>query len=114
MIERENDSTAICKLFQGIAGKVPREGMDYLDPQQSGVAWLILIGAIAGVCLLLWLLNKALRKLGVREHRADRMGSSILEVERLVRPTAEHVLTARKERKVTLPDGREEPPDGSE
>ena len=38
--------------------------MDYLDPQKSAVAWLILIGVIAGVCLLLWLLNKALGKLG--------------------------------------------------
>lgn len=85
--------------------------MDYLDPQKSAVAWLILIGAITGVCLLLWLLNKALRKLGLREHRVDRMGSSMLEVERLVRPTAEHVLTARKQRKATLPDSKGGPPE---
>jgi hypothetical protein len=88
--------------------------MDYLDPQKSVIAWLILIAAIACVCLLLWLLNKGLRKIGVREHRVDRMGSSMLEVERLIRPAAEHVLTARKQRKAILPDGKDEPPETSE
>lgn len=83
--------------------------MNYLDPQKSAVAWLILIGSITLVCVLLWLLNKALRKLGVREHHVDRMGSSMLEVERLIRPTAEHVLSARKQRKATLPDGKDDP-----
>jgi hypothetical protein len=85
--------------------------MEYLDPQKSEVAWLILIGAIAGLCLLLWLLNRLLRLLGIKEHRVDRLGSSMLHMERLIRPTAEHVLTAKKQRKASLPDGKDEPPD---
>ncbi len=39
--------------------------MDYLDPQKSLIAWLVLAAGIAGVCLLVWLLNKLLRQLGV-------------------------------------------------
>jgi len=83
--------------------------MDYLDPQKSAVAWLIMIAAIAALCTLLWLVNKLLRKLGVREHPTDRVGSSLLEVERMFRPTAEHVITARQKRKSSLPSGKDDP-----
>ena len=88
--------------------------MDYLDPQKSPAADLILIAGIALVFLLLWLLNKLLRKLGVREHHVDRMGNSMLEMERMFRPSAEHVITARQKRKALLPDGEGDPPDDPE
>lgn len=87
-------------------------GVNYLDPQKSVIAWLVLFAAIAGLCLLLWLLNKLLRKLGVKDHRVDRLGASMLEMERLIRPSAEHVLMARSQRKVTLPSGEDNPPEG--
>jgi len=85
--------------------------MDYLDPQKSMVAWLVLLGGIAGVCWLLWLLNDLLKRFGVTEYRVDRLGSSMLEMERLFRPSAEHVLTVRRQRKATLPSGKDEPPE---
>lgn len=81
-----------------------------LDPQELPAA-LVLIAGIALVCLLLWLLNKLLNRLGVREHHVDRMGSSMLELERMFRPSAEHVITARRQRKATQPDGEGDPPD---
>ncbi len=84
--------------------------MDYLDPQKSPVAYLILFAGIALICVLLWLLNKLLRKFGVREHHVDRMGSSMLEMERMFRPSAEHVITARQQRKATKPRGDDDPP----
>ena len=87
--------------------------MGYLDPQKSLVAWVILLGAIAVLCLLLWLLNRGLRRLGIREHHVDRLGTSLLEVERLVRPSIEHVLTSRRERKAEQENGRGDPPLGS-
>ena len=83
--------------------------MNYLDPKQSPVAYLILIAAIVLLCVLLWLLNKGLRKLGVREHHVDRMGSSMLEMERMFRPGAEHVITARRHRKATHSQGDNDP-----
>jgi hypothetical protein len=84
--------------------------MDYFDTQKSLVATLILIAGIAAICLLLWLLNKLLRRFGVREHHVDRMGSSMLEMERMFRPSAEHVITARQKRKATKPRGDDDPP----
>lgn len=87
--------------------------MDYLDPQKSLLAWIILIAALAVLCLLLWLVNKLVRKLGVREHYVDRMGSSMLALERLIRPSAEHVLTARQTRKAVLPNRDGKPPSKS-
>lgn len=71
---------------------------------------LVLVAAIAALCFALWLLNRLLRKLGIREHHVDRMGSSMLEMERMFRPGAEHVITARKQRKAPLPDGEDDPP----
>jgi hypothetical protein len=71
---------------------------------------LLLLAGITALCFALWLLNRLLRKLGVREHHVDRMGSSMLEIERMFRPGAEHVITARKQRKATLPDGEGDPP----
>lgn len=88
--------------------------MNYLDPQQSPVAYLILIAAITAVCVLLWLLNRLLRKLGVREHRVDRMGSSMLEMERMFRPGAEHVITARQQRKASQRQGDDDVPNSEQ
>lgn len=81
-----------------------------MDPQKSAIAWLIMIAAIAALCALLWLVNKLLRRLGVHEHRADRVGSSLHEVERMFRPTAEHVIAARQKRKSNAPSGEDDPP----
>jgi hypothetical protein len=83
--------------------------MNYLDPQQSPVAYLVLIAAIAFICFVLWSLNRPLRKFGVREHHVDRMGSSMLEMERMFRPKAEHVITARQKRKAMQPTGDDDP-----
>ena len=85
--------------------------MDHLDPQESYLAWLVLLAVIALLCWCLWLLNRLLRRWGVKENRVDRLGSSMLELERLVRPSAEHIVTARKDRKITRPGGEGEPPD---
>jgi len=82
----------------------------YLDPQESVIGWFVLLAGFAAICLLLWLLNKLLRKLGVREHPTDRIGSSMLEIERLVRPRAEHVRTARRQRKAALHNAKGHPP----
>ena len=90
--------------------KVPQK-MNYLDPQQSPVAYLIVIAGIALICFLLWGLNRLLRKFGLREHHVDRMGSSMLEMERMFRPKAEHVITARQKRKAMQPSGDDEPPE---
>lgn len=79
--------------------------MNYLDPQKSPIAYLVVIGGVAALALLMWLLNRLLRKLGVREHYVDRMGSSMLEMERMFRPKAEHVITAREKRKAMQPSG---------
>jgi hypothetical protein len=85
--------------------------MNYLDPQQSPVAYLILFAGIALVCVLLWLLNRLLGKFGIREHHVDRMGSSMLEMERMFRPKAEHVITARQKRRALQPSGDDDPPE---
>ena len=60
---------------------------------------LALIGVIVFIVFLLWALNRFLRRLGGREHHVDRLGNSMLELERMFRPSAEHVITARQERK---------------
>ena len=85
--------------------------MNYLDPQQSPAAYLILIAGIAAICFLIWLLNRLLRKFGVREHHVDRMGSSMLEMERMFRPKAEHVITARQKRKALQAAEDDDPPE---
>jgi hypothetical protein len=85
--------------------------MNYFDPQQSPVAYLILLGGIGFLCVLLWLLNQLLRRFGLREHHVDRMGSSMLEMERMFRPKAEHVITARQKREAIQPSGDDEPPE---
>ena len=85
--------------------------MNYLDPQQSPVAYLLLIAGIAMICFLLWALNRLLRRFGLREHHVDRMGSSMLEMERMFRPNAEHVITARQKRKAMQDNGDDDPPE---
>ena len=82
-----------------------------LDPNNSLLTGLAVPVGLAVICLLLWLLNKLLRKLGVREHHVDRVGTGLLEVERLVRPRAEHVLTARRERRAEQAKGDDDPPE---
>jgi hypothetical protein len=84
--------------------------MNYLDPQQSPVAYLLWIAGIAMICFLLWALNRLLRRFGLREHHVDRMGSSMLEMERMFRPKAEHVIAARQKRKAMQDSGDGEPP----
>ena len=85
--------------------------MNYLDPQQSPVAYLVLIAGIGLICFLLWGLNRLLRRFGVREHHVDRMGNSMLEMERMFRPKAEHVITARQKRQALQNSGDDETPE---
>ena len=87
-----------------------------LDPNNSLLTGLAVPAGLAAICAIVWLLNKLLRTLGVREHSVDRVGSSLLELERLVRPRAEHVITARQQRKAEqgnddddLPKSRQSP-----
>ena len=47
----------------------------------------------------------------MREHHVDRMGSSMLEMERMFRPNAEHVITARQKRKAMQDNGDDDPPE---
>ena len=85
--------------------------MNYFDPQQSPVAYLILFAGIGLICFLLWALNRLLRKFGLREHHVDRMGNSMLEMERMFRPKAEHVITARQKHKAMQPSGDDDTPE---
>jgi len=50
----------------------------------------------------------------LRERHAGRLGTGLLEVERLIRPAAENVRTSRRERKAGKHGGRGDPPPDSD
>lgn len=84
--------------------------MNYLDPQQSGVAWLVILGGLALLCFALYGLNEVLKRFGIRHHRTDRMSGALLEIEKMVRPSAQNVVEARRERKRAEKSGEGPPP----
>jgi hypothetical protein len=88
--------------------------MILLDPNNSLLTGLAVPAGLVVICVLIWLLNKLLRKLGIREHSVDRVGSSLLELERLVRPRAEHVITARKQRRAEQGNEDDDPPESDQ
>jgi hypothetical protein len=84
--------------------------MNYLDPQQSAVAWFVVLGGMALLCVAVYGLNALLKRFGVREHRTDRMSGALLEMDKIIRPSAQNIVQARRQRKRSDKSGEGPPP----
>ena len=69
---------------------------DVLDPQQSWLGWLFAGGAVAGVILVLWIINRLLPE-KMRKGYSAGAGNALMHAETFFRPSRQNVIEAKQQ-----------------
>ncbi len=69
---------------------------DVVDPQQSWWGWLFACGAIAGLVLIIWIINRLLPE-KMRKGYTAGAGNALMRAETFFRPSRENVIEAKQQ-----------------